>query len=236
MLEEDLDDLDDILPQFSQPSTSAKPSHPPPSSTDDPEEPELDADFLAELSKNMENLFAHNATGDQGDMKAFLQAMMQDSGEGVSEEEVSQAMKELDATLGNAKGKGKEGDFQDAIKRSMDKMNASDASARVSLLALIASVHPESVVLQAEMNSSTSADPLTALLSNLGNGLEDNPNLQSALDEMMGQLMSKELLYEPIKELNDKVPLPLPSVLPSLQCISSLIISLLMDQHYRKRI
>lgn len=58
--------------------------------------------------------------------------------------------------------------------------------------------------------SSSSTDPLAALLANLGSGLGDDPNLQEALDSMMSQLMSKELLYEPIKDLNEKVRLYLP--------------------------
>lgn len=70
---------------------------------------------------------------------------------------------------------------------------------------------------QAQMDaanpSSASSDPLAALLSNLENGLSDDPNLQEALDSMMSQLMSKELLYEPIKDLNEKVCLS-PSIPP----------------------
>lgn len=33
----------------------------------------------------------------------------------------------------------------------------------------------------------------------------DDGELQKLLEGMMGQLMSKEVLYEPLKELNDKV-------------------------------
>ena len=55
------------------------------------------------------------------------------------------------------------------------------------------------------MNSSANADPLAALLANLENGLSDDPNLQNVLDQMMSTIMSKELLYEPIKDLNEKV-------------------------------
>lgn len=51
----------------------------------------------------------------------------------------------------------------------------------------------------------TSSDPLTALLANLENGLSDDPNLQNVLDQMMSTIMSKELLYEPIHDLNEKV-------------------------------
>jgi peroxin-19 len=33
----------------------------------------------------------------------------------------------------------------------------------------------------------------------------DDTELQKVLENMMGQLMSKDVLYEPLKELNDKV-------------------------------
>jgi peroxin-19 len=33
----------------------------------------------------------------------------------------------------------------------------------------------------------------------------DDSELQKLLEGMMGQLMSKDVLYEPLKELNDKV-------------------------------
>jgi len=36
-------------------------------------------------------------------------------------------------------------------------------------------------------------------------GPEDEEMLQEFLESMMGQLMSKEVLYEPLKELTDKV-------------------------------
>jgi hypothetical protein len=42
---------------------------------------------------------------------------------------------------------------------------------------------------------------LAALLESGG----DDGELQKLLEGMMGQLMSKEVLYEPLKELNDKV-------------------------------
>ena len=55
----------------------------------------------------------------------------------------------------------------------------------------------------------TSADPLESILKQLTSGLDDsdgdNDELQTILETMMQQLMSKEILYEPLKELYDKV-------------------------------
>ena len=148
-VDEDVDDLDDVLSEFSKPapsSTSKAPQQQQQQQTQD--EPEMDQAFLAELSKNMESLFSKNLAGGPedggpGDMKAFLEAMMRESasdeaGGQVSQEEVDKAMKDLDAQLGKTaqpKEKGKASTsaagFQEAIRQSMDKVNASDASARV---------------------------------------------------------------------------------------------------------
>lgn len=145
-VEEDFDDLDDVLDEFSKPKASTSKSVPPvPAANADPQDdelPEMDEAFLTELTKNMESLFSNNnaAGGQSGEMKAFLEAMMKDSGaEGeVDEQEIAKAMKDLDAQLGSvasgsSKAQPKKGaSFQDAIKQTHDKMNASDASARVS--------------------------------------------------------------------------------------------------------
>lgn len=63
--------------------------------------------------------------------------------------------------------------------------------------------------MKASSSSGQSSDPLEALLGQLdpGNGEtgEDNEELQNILENMMRQLMSKEILYEPLKELHEKV-------------------------------
>jgi hypothetical protein len=54
--------------------------------------------------------------------------------------------------------------------------------------------------------------------------LEDESSLKGLLEGMMGQLMSKEVLYEPLKELNDKVSNSLsPCSMPYLLMIPSLV-------------
>jgi peroxin-19 len=40
---------------------------------------------------------------------------------------------------------------------------------------------------------------------NFGKDGDDAKDVQGVLETLMGQLMSKEVLYEPLKELNDKV-------------------------------
>lgn len=53
-------------------------------------------------------------------------------------------------------------------------------------------------------SSATSTDPLEALLSQLGG--ENEEEMQGVLEAMMGKLMRKDILYEPLKELSDKFP------------------------------
>ncbi|EPQ27741.1 uncharacterized protein PFL1_04878 [Pseudozyma flocculosa PF-1] len=95
--------------------------------------------------------------------------------------------------------------FNDALKATMDRLKQSDASATAS-------------------SSSAGADPFAALggaggddmaklLAALGAGAGgdgddgmDNPELAKMLEGMMDELMSKEILYEPLKELRDKYP------------------------------
>lgn len=47
-------------------------------------------------------------------------------------------------------------------------------------------------------------DDLEKLIAQLGSGEADD-EFSGILEGMMGSLMSKEILYEPMKELNDKV-------------------------------
>ncbi|SCZ99104.1 BZ3500_MvSof-1268-A1-R1_Chr3-1g05814 [Microbotryum saponariae] len=82
--------------------------------------------------------------------------------------------------------------FQDAIKASMSKVQQSNSA-----------VDQET---SAKTAAGANADPLAAMMASMA-GLEGGEEgLQGMLDEMMGQLMSREVLYEPLKELSDKYP------------------------------
>jgi len=91
--------------------------------------------------------------------------------------------------------------FQDTIKATITKLAESEA--------------------QHKSRSTTSDDPLAALMAQmeamggaggfpgldaLGKGGDDGQDLPELLDGLMVQLMSKELLYEPISELKTKYP------------------------------
>jgi peroxin-19 len=52
-------------------------------------------------------------------------------------------------------------------------------------------------------------EELIASLSNFGSGIENEEELGGFLENMMKQLLGKEVLYEPLKELSDKVSVAL---------------------------
>ncbi|KAL8286543.1 hypothetical protein RQP46_004560 [Phenoliferia psychrophenolica] len=87
--------------------------------------------------------------------------------------------------------------FQDTIKQTMNKMR--DSSTTVDAEA------------EARAAAGAGVDPLAAMMAQMA-GLGDMGDiggadgLQGMLDEMMGQLMSRDLLYVPLKELSDKYP------------------------------
>jgi len=73
--------------------------------------------------------------------------------------------------------------FQKNVKEAMERLHRSDTDLQAD-----ASAPPE--------------DELSAILGSLG----DDDSIQNLLEGMMGQLMGKDVLYEPLKELNDKFP------------------------------
>jgi len=171
-------------------STSSKASQPKPSTSD----VDIEADFAKELAEGMESLWRDIAK----------QGLNEGSG---GETETSEHMEERERSLAAAweamliegmdgsdaptAPKAGEKDFQSRIRNTMNKLKESESGLKSS--------DPSS--------SSASADPLEALLSqfgDLGDG-EGEEELQGVLEAMMGQLMGKDILYEPLKELSDKV-------------------------------
>lgn len=99
----------------------------------------------------------------------------------------------------------KPGNFNDAIAATMAKLKESDASATADSAS---SDNPFAGLSGAE------GEEMAKLLAALGgsgdlSGLEgamDNPELTKMLEGMMDELMSRDILYEPLKELRDKYP------------------------------
>ncbi|KAF8581451.1 Pex19 protein [Ramaria rubella] len=114
------------------------------------------------------------------EMEAMMRAM---SGDG-----------QVDEAFPAGSDNSKEGDdpFQKVIRQAMEKLKDSDDTMKA--------------------DSKTGQDDLESLLASLGDmklgedGAEDGENLESMLETMMSQLMSKDILYEPLKELDTKYP------------------------------
>ncbi|KAJ7767468.1 Pex19 protein family-domain-containing protein, partial [Mycena maculata] len=216
---DDLDDLDDVLDQFSSPVTSPPP--PPPTATvssfgrprtntrvDPPpvqipgnglanvkegDEDPLTADFAAELAKGMESLMREIGTGqasgsdagpDDAALKAAWEAMLVEGMDGMALETPTAAA-------------GESSDFQRKIQKAMGKLREGEETLQDS------STDPGAESLEA----------LLAQLKELGAGADgagdlpgDEAELAGFLENMMGELMSKEVLYEPLTELADKFP------------------------------
>lgn len=109
------------------------------------------------------------------------------------------------AAAAPASGTSKPANFNDAIAATMAKLKESDASATADSAS---SDNPFAGLSGAE------GEEMAKLLAALGgsgdlSGLEgamDNPELTKMLEAMMDELMSRDILYEPLQELRDKYP------------------------------
>lgn len=137
-------------------------------------------------------------------MRQF-EAMMAGFGGGPTTASTSTAPGSSSAPAAGGASGSKPANFNDAIAATMAKLKESDASATSSSAA---ADNPFAGLSGAE------GEEMAKLLAALGgsgdlSGLEgamDNPELTKMLEGMMDELMSREILYEPLKELRDKYP------------------------------
>ncbi|KAJ6600785.1 Pex19 protein family-domain-containing protein [Mycena sp. CBHHK59/15] len=221
---EDLDDLDDVLDQFATatPDAITSPPPPPPTATttttftrprtntrvDAPpvsapgglgligvaeaDDDTLATDFAAELAKGMESLMREIAPGpsnagggnaDDAALKAASEAMLVEGMDGGVAKEPGPAPP-VD-------------DFQRKIQQAMGKLREGESTLKDA--AAPGGPAPDSL------------EALLAQLNDLGAGADgdlpaDDAELAGFLENMMGELMSKEVLHEPLTELADKFP------------------------------
>ncbi|KAF5309990.1 hypothetical protein D9619_010246 [Psilocybe cf. subviscida] len=220
--EDDLDELDDVLTQFSpppgefkgRPRTNTRVDEPPksiagsgtalPSTAE-----EGDDEFTKELARGMELLMqelVNNAPGTEGDapageeMSAEQKQQLKAAWEALLVEEMDGKLAGDGGVEGLASGqaKGAEGGtFQDTIKQTMNKMRENETKIKGAAGASGA--------------GGGDAEALEQLLSSLGDlGLggddKDDPELAGFIENMMSQLMSKEILLEPLQELSESFP------------------------------
>jgi peroxin-19 len=119
-------------------------------------------------------------------------------------------------------GGGEKDDFQSKIRQTMGKLKESESNLQACPQPLCIPIIESNIQAHPQADSAPNTvtpgapganpDSLEALLASLGDlGLgengegEDEAELAGFLENMMGQLMSKEVLYEPLKELCEKV-------------------------------
>lgn len=185
--DEDLDDLlDDALDDFSKPNIenqSSSTSNAAPSQEDLDSNALFEEEFARQLSLEMEGMFGK--LSEEEDVKsAFAKLMNANPGEGSSQTNLPSSTNP--GTSKSASG-GVGADFQAAINNSMNKMKTSS----------------DQVEAEAKNDS---PEALMEQLMRQMEGFSDTPDFEKAIEGMMGQIMTKDLLYEPMKDLTDKYP------------------------------
>ncbi|KAF1964941.1 Pex19-domain-containing protein [Bimuria novae-zelandiae CBS 107.79] len=201
--EDDLSDLDDVLDEFSNVNLKGNakaPTAPAPSSSG-PGRPEAQLDptellvedqndFEKELQKQMEALL-----GQEGFPKEF-QDLMEEMGNVVGEDPLGAGAPAAGASSSKADeepaAKGEQ-TFQESIRKTMERMRESGDAAGAA-----AAASSEDNILAQMLKEMESG--------NFGGGEENDEDFSKILMGMMEQLTNKEILYEPMKELNDKFP------------------------------
>ncbi|KAI6102500.1 Pex19 protein [Pisolithus croceorrhizus] len=85
-------------------------------------------------------------------------------------------------------------EFQSRIRDTMDKLKSSESDCNPSTAPLPTFPGPDDPSLAALLQGLETMDP------------KEGDELTGMLEAMMGQLMSREVLYEPLKELDEKFP------------------------------
>ncbi|RCI13366.1 hypothetical protein L249_1018 [Ophiocordyceps polyrhachis-furcata BCC 54312] len=187
--EDDLDDLDDMLGEFStvkldsSKATAASTEAPSPKKAED----ELSEDeFAKQLQAGMADLLGglENSPEMQEQLEDMFRQMAGDPA-------IAQDATASSSTRSTA-DTGTDASFQDTIRRTMERMQTSGDQATA------AAASDGTDDFMSEMLRQLSSGELNA-----DGGDED---LSKMLMGMMEQLTNKEILYEPMKELNSKFP------------------------------
>ncbi|CAO3679353.1 unnamed protein product [Umbelopsis vinacea] len=184
----ELDDLlDDVLDDFSAPSTASQPKATAVSSTTVSEEADeenldavLDDDFAKQLAAGMEELMSGE---DQDEFKETFEKIWKSFESTSLDDSVAQSSKAPAAAADPENKKS----FQDTIAQTMNKLRDSSDKVETDL-------------------SEESDDAFMQEMMRQMESLTDNGDFQNMLEGMMNQLMSKDLLYEPMKDLANKYP------------------------------
>ncbi|KAL3424445.1 pex19 family protein [Phlyctema vagabunda] len=215
--EDDLDDLDDMLDEFSATKLEESKATAPSASTT-ARKPQLpaeevegisDDDFAKQLQAGMADLLGELETSP--DMQAQFESMLKELGGAAGLGEAAAAASAGASVGANAGGSAGpagpakpaagpsaakaapgEESFQETIKKTMERMQASGDKATQ------AATEDDTNDLLAEMMKAMQSGALGE------DGTEED--FSKMLLGMMEQLTNKEILYEPMKELDDKFP------------------------------
>lgn len=195
--DDDFDELDDVLSQFTPgqkadtSSTSSPPPPPPPPTATTAttfRRPRTNTRVDAPLTSipNSTNLDTTDEGEEELDFGRELAKGMEN------------LMRELSAIEGmNGAGQNETtgSGFQDKIKQAVNKLKESESNLQVKAEGK-------------SPNAPANAESFEALLSSLGDLGEggDDKELAGLLENMMGELMSKSILYEPLSELAQTFP------------------------------
>ncbi|KAI9706327.1 MAG: Peroxisome chaperone and import receptor [Bogoriella megaspora] len=201
--EDDLDDLDEVLDEFkatrldvdaAQKAEASRPSIPPKPAPikekPSDEEPDIDEEFAKQLQAGMAELLG-DMDKDPEMKKQFEELIkgLDTSAEAAAETSTSQQTEKAPQSKGQKAG---EDSFQETIRKTMERMQESGDQA------------------SAAAASSSQEDILSQMLKDMekgglgGDGSDED--FSKMLLGMMEQLTNKDILYEPMKELNDKFP------------------------------
>ncbi|KAF2793568.1 Pex19-domain-containing protein [Melanomma pulvis-pyrius CBS 109.77] len=195
--EDDLSDLDDVLDEFAATKIDSKAPAPAPVPTSGPERPPpeelLVADqdeFAKQLQAEMEQLLG------QEDFKKQFEDIMKEMGDVIPPPDAPETKEEASTPTASASASASadktEKSFQETIRKTMERMQESGDQA------------------SAAAASSDGDDILAQMLKEMESGgfggEGSDEDFSKILMGMMEQLTNREVLYEPMKELNEKYP------------------------------
>ncbi|KAH6641710.1 Pex19 protein family-domain-containing protein [Chaetomium tenue] len=194
--EDDLDDLDDMLDDFSAAKAEPTKAEVPPGPTKPPAAVEgLDEEFAKQLQAGMADLLG--GLGDSAEMQAQFETIFKELGASASASADNTSTNPTPPTAGGSSSTAgpanADSSFQDTIRRTMERMQTSGDQAT------------------AAASAEGTEDLLAELMKQMqGAGVDGGEGGEEEFSKMlmgmMDQLTTKEILYEPMKELHDKFP------------------------------
>ncbi|KAJ2453601.1 Peroxisome chaperone and import receptor [Coemansia sp. RSA 2336] len=188
--------LDSALEEFTTPAqpakSASKPAEPAPASQPTSQDLSTDKDFeeamIRELTNGMEDLLKatseKDTAADEAQVRSMLDQLLKQIG---PLSETAEPTQPASSSAKTSEDSQEPQSFQDKIKATMDKLkeSADQADARTS-----------------DESGLGMMEELMRQLDQAG----DDPQLDSLVDDVIGQLMSKDVLQQPLKELDAEYP------------------------------